>query len=157
MTVAAAPRQHIGLMPSWEIVPAAATPIVGATLRLAQRALPLAEIRGVIVTSDSRREIRPALAVLMAFGSIGLVIVIGVLGFEWRTRMLVGALLFVAIGLSALNDILWLTRASLHRVEILTARGETLVYATTDETDARHLAQQLAGVVAANRQSHRAT
>jgi hypothetical protein len=151
VTVSAVPRQQFGLMPSWEIVPAAATPIVGATLRLSQRALPLGEIRGVIMTSDSRREIRPALAVLAAFGSIGLVLVIGVLGLEWRTRMLVGALLFVAIGLSALNDIVWLTRASLHRVEILTARGETLVYATTDESDARRLAACLTSTLAANR------
>lgn len=151
MTVAATPRQHIGLMPTWEIVPAAATPIVGATLRLAQRALPLAEIRGVIVTCETRREIRPALAVLMAFCALGLMLVIGVLGFEWRTRMLAGGVLFVAIGLTALNDILWLTRASLHRVEILTARGETLVYATTEERDAQRLAEQLTGIVAANR------
>ena len=59
-----------GIMPSWELVPAERTPMVGATLRLANRVVPVSEIRGFIASDEGGRDVRPAFVVLAVFSAV---------------------------------------------------------------------------------------
>lgn len=134
-------------MPTWELVAQDRTPAIGATLRLAERAIPVAEIRGFLASDAGGKDWKPAFAVLGVFAGLGAAFLIGVLGHDWQYRLLAAAAVFMVIGLSALHDVVWLTRVRMYRVEIITARGETLVYATTDAADAERLIAALGTVV----------
>jgi hypothetical protein len=125
--------------PTWEITPADRTPQLGAMLRVGARAIPLNYVRGFIGSADGETDKKPAFAILAVFGIAALFFLLGVLDVGWRTRFLVAAVLFACIAISALHDLAWQTTSGIFRVEILTASGETIRYATVRQGEQQAL------------------
>lgn len=132
MTARAAPL-------TWELSPPERTPGLGAVLRLGARAIPLSEIRGFVGSSDLEIDRKPALATMAVFGVAALFFLLGVLDIGWRLRFLVASCLFGLIAVSALHDLVWMTKSGLFRVEILTTSGETFRYTTIDPAEQERL------------------
>jgi hypothetical protein len=120
-------------------------------LRVGARAVPVSEVCGVIGSAEHERDPKPAFATLAVFGLIACAFLVGVVDMGWRTRFLVGAVCFGAIGLAALNDITWLTRRGIYRVEVLLRSGESLRYATIDADDQQRLLTAVGRLIATPR------
>jgi hypothetical protein len=133
--------------PTWEISPAERTPQLGAMLRLGARAVPISQVRGFIASADREADKKPAFAVLAVFGIAALFFLLGVVDVGWRARFLVAATLFACIALSAFHDMAWLTTSDVYRVEVLTAQGETLRYATVNAQEQEALLATLERLV----------
>jgi hypothetical protein len=123
----------------WDVTSAAHTPALGPMLRIGARAVPVRDVCGVVGSAEHETDRNPAFVTLAVFGLIACVFLVGVADIGWRTRFLVGAVVFGAIGLAALNDMAWLTRRGIYRVEVLLHSGETLRYATIDVEDQQRL------------------
>lgn len=134
----------------WEILPHGRTPAVGEMLRVGPRAVPASDIRGFVATTDRQSDKKPALATMVIFGGVGMLFLFGVIDIGMRARFLVAAILFGAIALSALNDMFWLTTTGIYRVDILTAGGKSVRYATVDPADHAALMAALGGIVGRN-------
>jgi hypothetical protein len=129
---------------AWEITPAALTPGLGPMLRIGARSVPTSQISGVVGSLDQDRGRRPALFLMCAFGLIAMVFLWGVVDVGWRTRFLLGAVVFGAIGLSAISDLLWNSTTGVYRVEVLLADGDSLRYATNDPAEQHRLLSMVA-------------
>jgi hypothetical protein len=125
--------------PAWEITPAGKTPGLGAVVRIGARAVPLADVRGFVGSVEPQADHRPALAVLAVFGSAAVLFLVVVFDFGWRERFVLGAVVFGAIGATALNDLTWLSQGRLYRVEMRLASGERLRYTCLDPADQQRL------------------
>jgi hypothetical protein len=134
---------------TWEVLPGR-SPAVGELLRLGSRAVPLGDIRGFVASADKETDRKPALVTLAVFGVVALFFLFGVLDIGWRTRFLAATCLFGFIAVSALNDIAWMTQTGLYRVDVLTARGETICFTTVDEAEQATLIATLGGIVGRN-------
>jgi hypothetical protein len=141
MTVVTTPAATAPSHPlrGWEVSPAAQTPALGPMLRIGARAVPIHDVCGVVGSAEHEKDRNPAFATLAVFGLIACAFLVGVVDLGWRERFLVGAVVFGTIGLAALNDITWLTRRGIYRVEVLLHSGETLRYATIDPEDQQTL------------------
>lgn len=135
---------------SWELLAGGRAPSVGDMLRLDRRAVPVADIRGFVATTDLGDKKRPALAVMAAFGVVGLLFLTGVIDIGTRARFLSAAILFGSIALVAVNDILRLATSGVFRVDVLTAGGETFRHATADIEEHAALLAALGTIVGQN-------
>jgi hypothetical protein len=117
---------------SWELSPAMRTPHLGPVLRVGARAIPVRDIKGYVGSADSDTDKKPAFATLAVFGIATLFFLLGVLDLGWRTRFMLGAVLFATIAASALHDLAWLTTSTIYRIEIYLASGDVVRYATVD-------------------------
>ena len=147
-------RNATGTAAKWEILPSGRTPTVGELLRLGPRAIPVGDIRGFVATTDLEADKKPAIATMTVFGVIGMLFLFGVIDIGMRARFLVAAILFGSIALSALNDILWLTTSGIYRVDVLTAGGESVRFATVDPHEHAALMAALGGIVGRNSASN---
>ncbi len=136
-------------MPSWELLDGR-SPSVGALLRLDQRAVPVADIRGFVATTDLGEKKRPAIIVMGVFAVIGMLFLFGIIDVGTRARFLVAALVFGSISLVAVNDMLRLATSGVFRVDVLTAGGETFRHVTAEIDDHAALLAALGTIVGQN-------
>ena len=137
--------------PKWEITSAEQTPGIGAMLRLGARAVPLSEVRGFVGSADREADKKPAFMTMAVFGIAAVLVLLGVMDIGWRLRFLAAAILFGGIALSALHDMAWMTTSGLYRVEVLTASGETIKFATVDQAEQQALMAALDRHIVRNR------
>ncbi len=134
----------------WELLASGRTPAVGTLLRLDHRAIPAAEIRGFVATTDHEPRRGLTMVLLGAFGIIGLGFMFGVVDTGMRGRFLGGAMVAVAIVVAAVEEMMRLTTSGVFRIDILTSGGETLRHSTPDVDDHAALLVALGSIVGHN-------
>jgi hypothetical protein len=127
----------------WSIEDAVGPPDAGPRLRLGQRSLRLVDVVGVEASSATELNYDGHMLAAGVFMGMGLVFLLGVVALLWHPRFLMGAVVFLAIGLMLVADIGQGHSMTVHRVRIRLADGGSLTFATAEIAEARGLVAAL--------------
>lgn len=115
----------------------------GATLRLGDKHIRLADVRAVERSDHSERDYQGVLVMGCVFTAAAALLMIGVLDYGMRERFLLGSAIFFVLGLTSLYEAATSTTLRFVRLRIATTGGETL-FTTADLADAAALELVLA-------------
>ena len=104
------------------------------------------DIQACSMTTVSERDAAGRMWTLALFAGWGLVMLLGVVEFGWRTRFLLGTGVLGAIALMAGVEALKLKPITHYRLDIALKGGRLVRYATASRTDAEVLTAELNAV-----------
>lgn len=83
------------------------------------------------------------LATMALFFAAGLVLLLGLVDFSWRFRILIGGLVLAVIALVSTMEALGISRTVHYRIDIHLRDGRSIGYTTASREDAEALAAEL--------------
>lgn len=128
--------------PMWEVE--RSTTSKGATLRLGHERIQLGDIASYTAVARETRHRQGRVLAMTIFGSLGMALLIGVMGFEMRTRMLLAAFILFSLTLMALQDTFLQSRQRITHFNIRLKDGSRVAFATHDASNAAALDALLA-------------
>jgi hypothetical protein len=123
---------------AWDITGAA-----DGSLRIGNRWLPLAEIRGVRIAANSERDFLGSLLNYSAYLIVAAMFMIFVLQAGWRERFLLATVFFFIVGSSSLIDIWQSRRIKLYKLTIERTDGSVVDFTSADPREVDRLAAAL--------------